>query len=161
MHCGGCFIIRFIDALSADLFWKQWSETGFIFRPFHDDGPRLHTLHNKLDENEGVNERARILKIIIIKKEERESEPGVAQGWWAGKVSWAYVRTCVLRRDDEQEDTRRRLLPTSSWKKDQQSSCSSAWPCDQSGFVRVQYLAVARCWLVFESFLLKEYRRTC
>ena len=23
MLCGGCFIIRFIVALSADLFWKQ------------------------------------------------------------------------------------------------------------------------------------------
>jgi len=28
MHCGGCFIVRFIDALSADLFWKQCIETG-------------------------------------------------------------------------------------------------------------------------------------
>jgi len=29
MHCGGCFIVCFIDALSADLFWKQCIELGY------------------------------------------------------------------------------------------------------------------------------------
>ena len=36
MHCGGCFIIRFINALSADLFWKQCIKTG------HGDSPKNH-----------------------------------------------------------------------------------------------------------------------
>jgi hypothetical protein len=60
------------------------------------------------------------------------SEPaGGARGGWAGKLSWAYVRTCILR-DDKQGGTYDDDC-CQHQAKGSTSSCSSPWPCDQSG----------------------------